>query len=69
MGFTISIIDRRPNSAIVFSLIGAVLAFFGLMHGEAFGWGVAPNIALVYLCIAGLVAASRNGFQEVRSEP
>ena len=67
-GFTISIIDRRPNSAIVFSLIGAVLAFFGLMHGEAFGWGVAPNIALVYLCIGGLVAASRNGFQEVRSE-
>jgi AGZA family xanthine/uracil permease-like MFS transporter len=38
-----------------FSLAGAVLTFFGFIHGEAIGIGQAPAVAFSYLAVAGLL--------------
>jgi AGZA family xanthine/uracil permease-like MFS transporter len=46
------LIDRKPNGAGVFCLIGAVLAFFGFIHGPAVGMAVSPMIALSYVLMA-----------------
>lgn len=48
--------------AAAFALAGAVLTFFGFMHGEAVGigsgLGVTPSITLGYLMVAGVLIAS-----------
>jgi AGZA family xanthine/uracil permease-like MFS transporter len=46
------LIDRKPNGAGVFCLIGAVLAYFGFIHGPAVGMAVSPMIALSYVIMA-----------------
>jgi AGZA family xanthine/uracil permease-like MFS transporter len=50
------IIERDFVKASAFSLAGAVLTYFGFMHGEAVGvgggYGVTPGVALAYLVIA-----------------
>ncbi|HWE02397.1 MAG TPA: hypothetical protein VG326_08285 [Tepidisphaeraceae bacterium] len=48
------IIERKFINAAAFSLAGAVLTFFGLMHGEAIGFGQTPTVAVTYLLV-GLV--------------
>ncbi|WP_270938448.1 hypothetical protein [Falsiroseomonas oryzae] len=54
------IIEREFTKAAGFALAGAVLTFFGFMHGEAVGFAVTPGIALAYaLVAAGLYAAAR----------
>ena len=50
------IIDRNFNKASAFALAGAVLTFFGFMHGEQIGIGQTPRVAVSYLVIAGLFA-------------
>ena len=60
------IIERDFEKASSFALVGAVLTYFGFMHGEAVGigggFGVTPAVALAYaLMAAGLFAASRLG--------
>jgi len=50
------IIDRQLMRAAAFAVAGAVLTFFGFMHGEAIGIGESPVIALSYLSVAGLLA-------------
>ncbi|MDI1343479.1 MAG: regulator, partial [Pseudolabrys sp.] len=44
-----------------FALAGAVLTYFGFMHGEAIGigggFGVTPSVALAYLIVAGFLFA------------
>ena len=50
-----SIIDRRYLAAAGFSLAGAVLTFFGFMHGESIGIGRTPWVALSYLIVAGIL--------------
>jgi adenine/guanine/hypoxanthine permease len=51
------IIERDFMKASAFSLVGAVLTYFGFMHGEAVGvgggYGVTPGVALAYAVIAG----------------
>ena len=37
------IIDREFMKAAAFALAGAVLTFFGFMHGEAIGIGQTPS--------------------------
>ncbi len=51
-GIVVMLIDRKPNGAGVFCLIGAVLAFFGFIHGPAVGMAVSPMIALSYVLMA-----------------
>ncbi|MEC9346786.1 MAG: regulator [Pseudomonadota bacterium] len=50
------VIDRKFEYAAAFSLAGAVLTYFGFMHGPAVGigdgLGVTPGVALAYLVIA-----------------
>ncbi|RXH35193.1 regulator [Bradyrhizobium nanningense] len=60
------IIERDFEKASGFALVGAVLTYFGFMHGEAVGigggFGVTPAVALAYAAMAaGLFAASKLG--------
>ena len=63
------IIDRKPRTAAAFALGGAVLTYFGLMHGPAVGigggLGVTPWAALSYL----LVAAALYWFGQLELTP
>jgi AGZA family xanthine/uracil permease-like MFS transporter len=45
------IIDRRFDRAAMYSLIGAVLAFFGFINGTALGFANSAPVALGYLLI------------------
>jgi adenine/guanine/hypoxanthine permease len=51
------IIERDFLKAGAFALAGAVMTYFGFMHGEAVGigggLGVTPGVALAYLAVAG----------------
>ncbi len=46
------IIERQWVRAAAFAAAGAVLTFFGFMHGEAIGVGQSPLVALSYLLVA-----------------
>jgi AGZA family xanthine/uracil permease-like MFS transporter len=46
------IVDREFVKASAFALAGAVLTFFGFMHGEAVGLAVTPTVALAYAMVA-----------------
>ena len=46
------VIDKKFINASAFALAGAVLTFFGFMHGEAVGIAVTPVVAIAYLIVA-----------------
>jgi AGZA family xanthine/uracil permease-like MFS transporter len=63
------VIERDFVKASAFALAGAVLTYFGFMHGEAVGigggLGVTPAVALSYAVVAaGLYALGRLGTSE-----
>jgi AGZA family xanthine/uracil permease-like MFS transporter len=51
------VIERDFMKASAFALAGAVMTYFGFMHGEAVGigggLGVTPSVALAYVVMAG----------------
>lgn len=53
------IIERKFQEAAAFAFAGAVLTYFGFMHGEAVGighgLGVTPSVALAYVVVAGFL--------------
>jgi AGZA family xanthine/uracil permease-like MFS transporter len=51
------IIDRSFMKAAGFAAAGAVMTFFGLMHGEKIGIAQSPVVAVSYLMIAGIFVA------------
>jgi AGZA family xanthine/uracil permease-like MFS transporter len=51
------IIDRKYAEASGFAAAGAVLTFFGFMHGEAVGFAVTPSVALAYAMVAAFLFA------------
>jgi AGZA family xanthine/uracil permease-like MFS transporter len=58
------IIEQQFTKAAAFALAGAVMTYFGFMHGEAVGigggLGVTPGVALAYAVVAaGLFAADK----------
>jgi adenine/guanine/hypoxanthine permease len=56
------VIDREFTKAAAFSFAGAVLTFFGFMHGEAIGIGQTPAVAVSYLIVgAFLLTCSKVG--------
>lgn len=68
------VIERKFINASAFALAGAVLTFFGFMHGEAIGigggLGVTPGVSLAYaLVAAGLFAADKFGATSLSSVP
>jgi AGZA family xanthine/uracil permease-like MFS transporter len=50
------IIERNFLKASAFSMAGAVLTFFGFMHGEKIGIGQTPIVAISYMIVAILFA-------------
>jgi AGZA family xanthine/uracil permease-like MFS transporter len=46
------VIERKLVEAAAFALAGAVLTFFGLMHGESVGLAVTPTVAIAYGIVA-----------------
>ncbi|WP_371346902.1 regulator [Ancylobacter sp. IITR112] len=49
------VVERQFVNAAAFALAGAVLTFFGFMHGESVGFGVTPGVAFAYLLVAGFL--------------
>jgi len=46
------VIDREFKRAAAFAGVGAILTFFGFMHGEAIGVGHSPAVAAAYAVVA-----------------
>src|SRR3954447_8742037 len=51
------IIDKKYAEASYFAAAGALLTFFGFMHGEAVGFAVTPMVALAYALVAAFLYA------------
>ncbi len=55
------VIDKKFLNAAGFAAAGAVLTYFGFMHGEAVGigggFGVTPSVAFAYLVVAAFLFA------------
>jgi len=49
------VIDRKFVEASAFALAGAVLTFFGFMHGGAIGLAVTPSVAIAYVIVAAFI--------------
>ena len=49
---TVFMIERQFAKAAAFAAAGAVLTFFGFIHGEAIGIGRSPSVAVSYLGVA-----------------
>jgi AGZA family xanthine/uracil permease-like MFS transporter len=54
---TVYIIDRALDKAAYFAAAGAVLTFFGFIHGAGIGIGRSPEVALGYLGVAVILFA------------
>jgi AGZA family xanthine/uracil permease-like MFS transporter len=50
------VIDRKFSTAAAFSFTGALLTFFGLMHGEKIGFAESPVMAASYVLVALVLA-------------
>ncbi len=53
----VCIIDRRLVKAAGFTLAGAIMTFFGLMHGSGVGIGKSPLVTTGYLLVSLLLVA------------
>ena len=53
----VCIIDRRLFKAAGFALTGAILTFFGLMHGSQVGIAQSPTVSASYLVVTVLLVA------------
>ena len=51
-GICACIIDKNFIKASIFATAGAVLTFFGFMHGSAVGIAVSPTLAVTYAAVA-----------------
>ena len=51
------IIDRRFDRAAVYAVAGAVLSFFGFIHGTSLGVGASTQVAIGYLFLAVICVA------------
>jgi AGZA family xanthine/uracil permease-like MFS transporter len=51
------IVDKRYTEASAFAAAGAVLTFFGFMHGESVGFAVTPSVAAAYALVAAFLFA------------
>ena len=63
------VIERKFINAAGFALAGAILTFFGFMHGEAIGFGVTPGVAFAYLVVAGFLFGIAKYSAEASTSP
>jgi AGZA family xanthine/uracil permease-like MFS transporter len=54
---TAFIIDRKFKNAAGFAFAGAIMTFFGFMHGEKIGVAQTPVVAVSYLIVSGILMA------------
>jgi AGZA family xanthine/uracil permease-like MFS transporter len=79
---TVFIIDRQLDKAAWFAFAGAILSFFGFIHGEEIGVGQSPIVALSYLGIGVMLFGfdryahiapaepeTRHGHEELSAQP
>jgi adenine/guanine/hypoxanthine permease len=52
---TVFMIEREFNKAAAFALAGAVLTFFGFIHGEEIGIAQSLTVSVSYLMVAGIL--------------
>jgi AGZA family xanthine/uracil permease-like MFS transporter len=48
------IIDKNFKHAAIYAVAGAILSFFGFIHGAKLGIGESADVALGYLLLAGI---------------
>ena len=51
------VVERKFMQASAFAAAGAVLTFFGFMHGESVGLAVTPTVAIAYALVAAFLFA------------
>jgi AGZA family xanthine/uracil permease-like MFS transporter len=62
--------EKKFEHAAAFAGAGAVLTFFGFMHGESVGLAVTPTVAIAYAIVAAfLFVLSRQTVLEASSAP
>ncbi|VTZ25879.1 Regulator (fragment) [Methylocella tundrae] len=54
---TVYVIDQEFKKAAAFAFAGAVLTFFGFIHGEGVGIEMSPEVVTAYLGIAAILLA------------
>jgi adenine/guanine/hypoxanthine permease len=59
------IIDKKFLAASAFAAAGALLTFFGFMHGEAVGIAVTPTVAVAYAVVAAFLFALNRSAEPV----
>jgi AGZA family xanthine/uracil permease-like MFS transporter len=64
----VCIIDRNFKKASGFALAGAVLTYFGFMHGERIGIGQTPVVAASYAAVAVILFGCAR-FAQVAAKP
>ena len=52
---SVFIVERQLERATAFALAGALLTFFGFIHGEEIGFAQSPVVALGYLGVAAML--------------
>lgn len=63
------IIDRQFTKAAGFAAAGAVMTFFGFMHGDRLGIGQSPTVAISYLIVGGILFGCAHFMKAPVSEP
>ena len=48
------VIERQLMKAAAFATVGAILTFFGFIHGEKIGLAQTPAVSLSYLAVAAV---------------
>ncbi len=48
------LIEHKPRTAALYALVGAILSYFGFIHGSQVGFGVSVGVAVGYLLMAAL---------------
>ena len=56
-GEFLDLFEKKFVEASAFALSGALLTFFGFMHGESVGLAVTPTVATAYLIVAAFLFA------------
>jgi AGZA family xanthine/uracil permease-like MFS transporter len=64
------VVERQLAKAALTALVGAVLTFFGFMHGEAIGFAATPVVAVAYLGVSAfLLGCAKYASSSPASEP
>src|SRR5262249_623634 len=63
------VIDKQFVNAAAFAATGAVLTFFGFMHGQSVGIAVTPTVAIAYAIVAAFLYALSREATVVAASP